>query len=521
MMNTYINKIISLSRKHLVAILLSILIGFAVAVPQIWFIYSLGNNYRGIHMTGADAELHYLTRMQEAVDGGGLGSPFIYEYKNNVPSTTYTISEAVLALPAKVLNISIPNINLFYKFLLPIIIALLVYGLTYRLTGSRLWSIPSMAMIVLGSTLINFPDIMHLLRWEKVYTQFVIYSRPVNPEFSSILFFAYLHVLLTSLRKKTWNWFIILGILFGLSFYIYFYSYTFFLSLNVVLFCIYLIKKERGIPLGIFSASVIGVAMGSLSIMNTINLYGHPYFKGMAVLSDIVSSHGLIISTAGIITGIVFLAFAFIYKNYPDLIFLGALLVTSFVVINQQIITGVLVQEGHYHWYFNTPIFILTLVVAGHYFIGQKYRVMGTIVVVSLCTISLVNAFLVQTSSYEYLAVKTRTNQKYMVVLDWIKTKTPKESVIMANQSLSELVPVYTSANVVWEDHASYYLLPQERRDFTPDKIMTAPDLSKALSKYRVDYLVWDSIKEPNWELDSKLFLKKLYDDGEFKIYAR
>lgn len=521
MMNSSINKIIFLPRKHWGAILFSILIGFVVAGPQIWFIYSLGNNYRGIHMTGADAELHYLARMKEVVEGGGLGNPFIYEYKNNVPSTTYTISEAVLAWPAKVLNISIQNINLFYKFLLPIIIALLVYGLTYRLIGSRLWSISSMAMIVLGSTLVNFPDIMHLLRWEKVYTQFVTYSRPVNPELSSILFFAYLHVLLTALRKKTWNWFILLGILFGLSFYIYLYSYTFFLALNFVVLFICLIKKERKTSIGILSASTMGVAIGSFSIMNTINLYAHPYFKSMAVLSDIVSSHHPIVSTAGIITLIVFLAFLFKHKNYLNLTFLGALLVTSFVVINQQIITGVLVQEGHYHWYFNTPIFMLILVVAGYYLVGRKHQAIGITVAVFLCAISLVNAVLIQTSSYEHLAIKTRTNQKYMAVLDWIRIKTPKGSVIMANQSLSEIVPVYTSANVVWEDHASYYLLPQERRDFTPDKIMTTPDLNKALSKYRVDYLVWDSVKEPKWELDRYSFLNKLYDDGEFKIYGR
>ena len=178
-------------------------------------------------------------------------------------------------------------------------------------------------------------------------------------------------------------------------------------------------------------------------------------------------------------------------------------------------------QEGHYHWYFNTPIFILVLFVAGDYLVGRKYWVMGGVVAVSLGVISLASAVLIQTSSYEYLAEKTQINQKYMDVLDWIKKKTPNESVILANQSLSELIPVYTFANVVWEDHSSYYLLPQERRDFTPDKIMATPDFNKVLSKYRVDYLVWDSAKEPSWELEKYSFLSKLYDDGDFKIYGR
>lgn len=520
-MTTLIENIELVSHKHFVAVLFSVFVGLVVVCPQVLFIYNLGADYQGIQMAGADAELHYLARMQESVDGGGLGNPFIYEYKNNVPSTTYTISETVLAWPATVFGFSVPSLSLFYKFLLPVIIALLVYSLTYRLAGSRSWSVASMFAIVLGSTLVNFPDIVHLLRWEKVYTQFTLYSRPVNPEFSSILFFTYLHVFLTALRRKTWNWYILLGLLFGLSFYVYLYSYTFFFVLNLVLLSIYIVKKEKKVSLYIFSAGVLGMVVGSLSIINSFKLYVHPYFQDMASLSDIVSSHHPIISIAGVVVVIIFLVFALKHKDYPNLTFLGALLATSFIVINQQIITGILIQEGHYHWYFNTPIFILISVIAGCYFVGRKYRVVGVLLAVIVSVIAFSSAVLIQTSSYEYWSPKTADAQKYAAVLSWLKKETPKESVVLANQSLSELIPVYTSDNVVWEKHAAFYLLPKERREFTTDNIMAATDLGKALSQYRVDYLVWDSIKEPNLELDSKSFLKKLYDNGEFKIYDR
>lgn len=520
-MNEYIKKTALLFRKHEVAILFSVLIGFIVVGPQILFIHELGNNYKGIYMTGADAELHYLARMQEVVDSGGLGNPFIYEYKNNVPSTAYTISETILAWPARIFSLSISDLSLFYKFLLPAIIALLAYGLTYRLIGSRLWSVVSMITIVLGSTLLNLPDILHLVRWEEVYTQFVIYSRPINPEFSSILFFIYLHTLLTVLKRRTSDWFILLGLLLGLSFYTYLYSYTFFLALNFVLFCIYLVKKDMRQAFGFFYATVIGLAIGSLSIINTLKLYGHPYFQDMATLSDIIYSHHSIVSIAGIVVAIVFFIFALKHKNYPNIVFLGALLTTSFIVINQQIITGILIQEGHYHWYFNTPIFILILITASYFFTKERYRVVGVIIAVLVGVVSLTSSVLIQTSSYGYWVAKTQSNQKYAEVLAWIKTNTSKESVVLANKLLSELIPVYTSANVVWEDHASYYLLPQERRDFTPDNIMAATDLKKALSKYRVDYLVWDIKSEHGWKLDEHTFLKLVYNNGEFRIYEK
>lgn len=520
-MISHIDKIILLARKHYVALIISSLIGLVVVGPQILFIYNLGGDYRGIYITTADAELHYLSRMREAVEGGGFGNPFIYEYKDNVPSTTYTISELILAFPAKVFGFSVPSLSLFYKFLLPMIIALLVYGLTYRLIGNRLWSWFSMVMIVLGSALINLPDLIHFLQWEKIYTQFTLYSRPVNPEFSSILFFTYLHVLLTALRKKTWHWFISLGILFGFSFYVYFYSYTFLLALNVVIFCIQIIKKENEIAFKIFSVGVVGLTIGLFSIINSIELYTHPFFKEMAGLSEIVSSNKPIISIAGVITLVVFIFFAFKNKDDQGLTFLGGLLVTSFVVVNQQVITGMLMQEGHYHWYFNTPIFILVLIVAGYYFIGQKYKNVGIALVIFISFIAIADAVLIQTSSYEHGVDKALSNQKYMTVLSWLNDQTPKGSVVLANQAISAFIPVYTSNNVVWEDHASFYLLPKSRRNFNQEIIMSSSNLQDALLLYRVDYLVWDIKNEPTWQLNNYPFLKQVYSNDEFKIYEK
>lgn len=508
-------------RKHYVAILFSLLVGLMIIGPQIWFIKSLGSDYHGIYMMNADAEPHYIARMQEAIENGSFGNPFIYEYKDNVPSATYTVSETILAWPAKLFGFSIPNLSLFYKFLLPAIIAILVYSLTYRLIGNRLWSIASMLAVTLGHSLVNYPDLIHFLRWENVYSQFSLYSRPVNPEFSSILFFTYLHVMLLASRKKTWIWFIILGILFGFSFYVYFYSYTFFLALNFVAFCLYLVRKEKEVFIKIFSATVIGVIIGGLSIFNTIRLYGHSYFKEMSELSGITSSHYPILSVAGVIVVALFLIFIFKNKNYPDIVFLGALLITAFVVINQQVITGILIQEGHYHWYFNTPIFIIIFIYLLFSVTNHKHKYIGLLLAILICTVSFADSFLIQSSSYQNSFVKTKSNQRYVEILLWLAKEAPKDSVVLANKTLSELIPAYTSANVVWEEHASYYLLPKERRDFTPENILKDPDIEKAISAYRVDYLVWDSLSEPDWSLNLYPFLHLVYDNNGIKIYAR
>ncbi len=519
-MIVYINKIIFLLRKHYAAIFLSLLIGLVMVAPELLFIQQAGNDYRGIHMFKTDAELHYLARMQEVVDGNGLGNPFIYEYKNNVPSAAYTISETILAWPAKFFGIPIPTINLFYKFFLPVIIALLVYSLSFRLIGNRIWSVAAMFGVLLGNALLNAPDLVHFLRWEKVYDSFALYSRPINPEFSSIIFFAYLHIFFSALKKKTWRWFLALGVLLGVSFYVYFYSYSFFLALNAVFFFLYAARKEYNISLKIATATILGAAIGAWSIVNTIAIYHHQYYLPMAKLSDIVLSHRPVVSAVGVMAALILVLFALRYRTYPNLIFLYGLVATAFVVVNQQVVTGILIQEGHYHWYFNVPIFIIIFIITGYYFLGNR-RILSIVLAALVCFVSLASATLIQASAYERWVGEVKNDQRYAKVLAWLKKETPKESVVFADNSLSQFIPVYTSNNVVWENHAAYYLLSPERRAFTPEALLSAPNFRQELSQYQVDYFVWDTKKEPEWRLDKYSFLKQLYDDGEFKIYAR
>lgn len=40
-----------------------------------------------------------------------------------------------------------------------------------------------------------------------------------------------------------------------------------------------------------------------------------------------------------------------------------SLLLAPFVTLNQQILTGRVMQEGHYHWYMHKPMAVVTIVV--------------------------------------------------------------------------------------------------------------------------------------------------------------
>jgi len=235
-----------LIRGHFLAVLFSVLVGVLIVGPQLVFIANEGEHYQGLYMMTTDAEEFYLARMQEFYDEGRIGNPYLYEYKYYGPAFYSWGAEVLLAIPGKLTGISVPTLNLIYKFLLPAFEFLLVYALLFRLTGARAWSIAGACMVFTGLVWFEWEYLKHNIYYalqtghisDLWYRPYALYAgRPVHPQFSQIHFFLYLHVFLFIHEGRSshgFRWLIVLGALLALSFYTYFYSFTFFLALNAV-----------------------------------------------------------------------------------------------------------------------------------------------------------------------------------------------------------------------------------------------------------------------------------------------
>jgi len=474
-----------------------------------------------------DAEPYYLARIHEVYHGDISVSPFTYEDKYTVPPGSFSLAGPVLAVPGIILNISVVPLALIYKFLLPAIVALLVYMLFFRMTGRRAWSIAAMCAVMLGYNFMNAPDIPHLLRLDASYPSFwgfTEYSRPIYPQFSSIFLYAYLNLLFVALKEHKWKWYACLGLVFGASFYVYFYSVTFLAAL-IAVFIVGLFLAKRRREAGMLAASMAGgVAIGSYFIYNMFIVARSPYYADFAANMGLVASHMPIVSVAGCITLIVFLTYLFLKKRLlnsertqTDWFLLG-LLVTAFVVINQQVITGHLMQEGHYHWYFNIPIFIIILTYVLAHALKNR-RVLTMIAISAIVLVSFGANFFVSYSSYIHWHDSVAADQRYMPLMSWLNASSTPQSVVFANEDISSLVPVYTFDNVVNEYMAINYLLPKDRIDYTPDAILKA-GFTQNIHKYRVDYIVWDTVKEPEWKMDQYKILREVYETGGLKVYS-
>ena len=530
-MTNTLNNLRALSKRHVLAITCALVCGVLILAPQIVFIVHEGNNYKGLYMMKTESEWYYLARMQEVYDEGRIGNPFLFEHKWNGPIFVSPGGETILAIPGRLLNISVPTINLIYKFFLPAITFLLLYALIFRLTASVVWSVTGALMFLVGSTWLYANNLSHLLRGDLWFDGFV-YNRPVHPQFDGMLTFLYLNVLLSVFRSPKARWFVALAALLGLSFYTYLYSFTFFLALNFVFVLLWLCFGRKREARNLSIATFFGIVLGLPALFAIYEATKHPDYVYMVYSTD----HGHLpeISKNGILVSLLLIGYFFYAKATravdvvrQELTFLCGLLVTTFVVVNQQVLTGVSLYSGHYHHNFNIPIFVVVLmflasVVVARFLNTQpkhtRSNLEGSVPKVRprifwfdlvlrllpwvLSVVFIATGAFVQYSSYYNWAPQTSEEQKFMPALSWLKEHTEKDSVVMANEALSEIIPVFTENNVMWSSGATNYLVPPERLRFTPENLLQSNDFLRDIRQYRVDYILWDEKADPNWRID-------------------
>jgi len=189
--------------------------------------------------------------------------------------------------------------------------------------------------------------------------------------------------------------------------------------------------------------------------------------------------------------------------------------------------------------------------------------------------INFYNAWVIQSSFYERQKPISLKNQCYGSVFEWLKNNTQKDQVIIGDEITSCLIPIYTSLNTVSCEHGhyslvaseqqlmerfflvfrfnglkkenvkeyffknradisakiygqyyrkqmgNYALIPDEKLIFLIDKykeFLNIP-LEDIFKKYQTDYLLWDTLKHPEWQVEQYSFFEQIYEINEFKIF--
>lgn len=479
-------RLLIVSRRHWLAIATAFIVGLVMIAPQIFFIIQAGPRYQGLNIFATDAEYFYISRIAEVYDGHYSIANSILQAGKNLPYAQPPLPELLMGLSGKLLCLNIATVLIVFRFFAPAFLFLLIYGLVVRLCGDRRSGIIAAAFIILASNLISTPfDLWQMIRGHFSGSLFLDYSRPINPQISSLFFFGFLYWY-WRLHQTNNRWFGIgCMMVFGLSFYVYPYTWSLLLVFLSLMFLAAVWQRQRRNALWISAISIGGFVIAIPYFVNVYQLIHDPSY---GTLTDSWGLHAGRPFVVGSILCIAVALLAVIHKinkknNNYSLWFLLALLISGFIALNQQLITGRVFYYGHYHWYYNKPFFAIIVAISigallRYYKVNLKIQQTFATVLVG---IFLYNGIMIQWVSYQYHFNHYLALQSYRPVIDWLKKNAAKDSVVYVPGSfyypidgrtqerdtpslaLSRFIVSYTSLNLYFNEYANFYLLPYDQ----------------------------------------------------------
>ena len=537
-------------KHHWVAISVAIILGVTMIAPIFYFQAKLNENFRGIPPKVVNDVDFYYARIKDVVDGHSfLSNAYLFEHKNGLPQQVF-FAEWLLAQPIKIFNLNINIVHLIYNFLLPAVAFILTYLALFLISKSRFWSTSLSVFLFFGLYLLSF-------------------IRPVSPQFNFIFWltqFIFLWLLIME-QKKRWVWFSAIN--FGLLFYIYPYYWTFYLIFFGILTAVYFWKnKELALRIAIIAAGGLILAIPYF-YFNYLSAR-LPYYTETLTRLGMIYSHfpsGFRIifwSALGFVVFGWFLWRKIITWDAKTQFFISGIL-ASVIAVNQHLITGKNFEfSSHYDM---SAMFFLIFVAA--YLISQysaNLKIILGIVVFVFSILGIKN----YSERVFVIDKNVVYRQNYVPIFDWLSKNTEKDSVVYANIDISGLISVYTANNIFYVREANLFFisdaevldrfilnsffekfnedfiinndrsiygvryidafghtvqankllrllglklkpevyLPEEaiEKVITRAKELQKNDFIDELKKFRVDYLIWDKNKNPNWKINAKNF---------------
>lgn len=572
--------------RHRAAVLIALLIGVLYAGPHIIFMTTPG--YQGIYMSEASDEDFYMTTIEKSSVGAPVGNPYLFEYQTVRNPFQYYAVERVLGWVRGLLQMPVDIFAIVMKFLFPALLTLIVYAGAFLLCRSRVSAVLASAAVLLGEELArpSITDLLATLRFESPFTHYMLYARPVNPQVSSLFFFAALIAFFLLFRRPTSRRAqVVAAVSIGVLAYVYFYFWVFVCVLVGVMGAYALVSRAWPLVRGALIALVGGLV---LSLPFLLALFSA--LSGDAgMLSQAVPSHAPIIEKVVLLPLGLFMLVA-LYQWLrsrrrqsaralfePSYLFVGMLLLTGVLVSNQQVLTGKLVQQHHFHFFTNIPLLLFASALA----VGEVSRRWGTtlrrVSIGALLLLLLWHATGVQVSSYNAHYAEYTRLQSLMPIVVWLDTHAPREAIVLEDQSASTRITMYTPVYLYSSAYDSTYVVPRERlehnyfvqlalrgvtektvrayvydpvhraeiggllyagaywRDFCgsygcfPDReleqLITAytgfsrHTLAENIARYPVTYLLADNMTEPHWNL-THLHLTPVASSSAYTLYA-
>lgn len=555
--------------KNKTALILAVFLSFLMIWPQLYFTISLGEEFKGVVPPFNDDELFYSARIQEVLDGyPTIGNAYLFEHKDSL--SLQFLGEYLLAQPLKIFGLSVVRGRFLYNLLLPSLSFLLAYLAFYRIIKSRFWAVIFSSFLFFGLYLNNF-------------------LRPVSPQLNFVFWLSQFIFLWELIKNGPLRKILVLNAVnLGLLFYIYPYYWTFYLVFLTILVGVYFIYSRE------LTFAIMKILAGGLIL--AIPYFVNSYFISRTLeYEETITRLGLIYSRfpsgARVILGAFVLLVLFMLAlrsklikiDNPTLFFSGGIFAAA-ISMNQHLITGRNLEFSSHYRMLSIFFFIFSFAYLWKTYLGRNFshkKLVSSVLVLAAL-------FIVAQNTYAYLnkysTGVSSEDQKYALLFDWLNKNTPKDSVVYADNILSNLIPIYTNNNVFYSDNANLFLMADDEvltrfilnnffESFDEEFVIknvrfiyrvryadiyghavqsnklrrllgmnTVPemylpkdiidsvlkyadelknsDFKKELGKYRVDYILWDKNKNPEWLFKNHKFVSKVFENDGFVIYS-
>ncbi len=456
MKEIFIKKLIVFIKNHYFILITGIFLSLIILGPVIIYPFVSKETYRGINIAYFGSDAHFYTaRAKEALEGNKLGNPLLQEDKNN-QDLYFMYNERLLMAPLRLVgmqDVNVVTVYNIYNFIGIFVIILLIYFFVLQLSGDKLLAVISAVSVVGGYHIVYNKTLF--------YNDFNIYGRTMYPYISSLAFFAYLNALIKSIKTKKIAHTILTGLLFGFLFYIYFYTWTFVLALNGALLLLYLIKRDRTRFKIMAGIMVIGFLVGlynlikiSLFFSSEAGVQASYFFWSAYERAPIFSKIG---AAALLLLGI----FKYKKRQDPNIILIFALILAIWISLNQQILTGRILQIGHYYWYFIVPVAIIV----GLYMIWFliKKELWQKIFFVLLMLIIFLHAGIGQSRSMLTTLELKDYEQLYKPIINNLKNDAKHGVILAADDQFEYLFTIYTNHDLFWNSSVTLSDIPIDR----------------------------------------------------------
>ena len=557
---------------HYRIIFFALLIGFISSVPQY-----LGQpsrpGFQGIYTGVVKDTIFYQARVKDVIDGYPfVANPYLYEHKSGAPMQ-FWIPDYILAKPIQWLGISVPQGYILWAFILPFILAILSYSILLILTRSEKLSILGTLVLHMGFFALKFirlpPHGLNFVFWltALLFLLLFITKGEKKHAFGSALSFG----MLFNIYPYYWTFYVVL--------FATFIFLSFIVRLQGISYRKYLLIFIGGLAVGIpyfvslYQSSQLAGYSESISRLGVI----HTHFP--SGISTVIIGAAVALAFIWVykrrVVALNPLSLFLFSGTLAAVIVMNQHLITG---KNAEFSSHYMV--GNMFWFSFAFLYIITEWLKGRS--GKIRKTAFILFCVFTAIISfrggnkLINQQITYRESEPYL-------QNYRPVFEWLNENAKSDEVVYANEEISAFIPIYTAQNIFFTGYSILFFMTNDEVEsrfvinhyfdtFTDDYVRSSQrsifggyyvneyghslsknklrklfgiepvayqlvpdheveriqtlaegiqkqDFEMVIKRYKADYLVWDSLKDPQWNVNDSDFLEQLFSDNGIFIY--